>query len=85
MMRAARPMTAEEVTIHSPVKSDLTIRLNRIEGQVRGVKGLIDKDTYCDQVLNQIAAIQAALNSLRKVLLSGHIKECVVDRIRSCR
>lgn len=64
------------------VKSDLTVRLNRIEGQIRGVKGLIDKDTYCDQVLNQIAAIQAALNSVRKVLLTGHLKECVVGRIQ---
>lgn len=42
------------------IKSDLMTRLNRIEGQVRGVKGLIEKDTYCDQVLNQIAAIQSA-------------------------
>ncbi|KKC46041.1 MULTISPECIES: metal-sensitive transcriptional regulator [Paenibacillus] len=64
------------------VKSDLTVRLNRIEGQIRGVKGLIDKDTYCDQVLNQIAAIQAALNGVRKVLLTGHLKECVVERIQ---
>ncbi|KHL97150.1 CsoR family transcriptional regulator [Paenibacillus sp. IHB B 3415] len=65
-----------------PVKSDLVIRLNRIEGQVRGVKDLINKDTYCDQVLNQIAAIQASLNGVRKVLLTGHLKECVVERIQ---
>ncbi|WP_271755250.1 metal-sensitive transcriptional regulator [Cohnella sp. JJ-181] len=64
------------------VKSDLTTRLNRIEGQIRGVKGLIEKDTYCNQVLNQIAAIQAALNSVRKVLLTGHLSECVVERIQ---
>lgn len=63
-------------------KFDLTVRLNRIEGQIRGVKRLIERDTYCDQVLNQIAAIQAALNGVRKVLLSGHLKDCVVDRIQ---
>lgn len=64
------------------LKSNLTTRLNRIEGQIRGVKGLIDKDTYCDDVLNQIAAIQAALNGVGKLLLEGHLKSCVVDRIR---
>ncbi|MBC8079648.1 MAG: metal-sensing transcriptional repressor, partial [Gorillibacterium sp.] len=51
-------------------------------GQVRGVKGLIEKDTYCDDVLNQISAIQAALNSVGKVLLEGHMKSCVVERIQ---
>lgn len=65
------------------MKSNLTSRLNRIEGQIRGVKGLIEKDTYCDDVLNQIAAIQSALNSVGKLLLEGHMKSCVVDRIQS--
>jgi DNA-binding FrmR family transcriptional regulator len=64
------------------LKGNLTTRLNRIEGQIRGVKGLIEKDTYCDDVLNQIAAIQAALNGVGKLLLEGHLKSCVVDRIR---
>ncbi|MDF2725623.1 MAG: CsoR family transcriptional regulator [Paenibacillus sp.] len=64
------------------LKSNLTTRLNRIEGQIRGVKGLIEKDTYCDDVLNQIAAIQAALNGVGKLLLEGHLKSCVVERIR---
>ena len=64
------------------LKSNLITRLNRIEGQVRGIKGLIEKDTYCDDVLNQISAIQAALNSVGKVLLEGHMKSCVVERIQ---
>lgn len=64
------------------LKKNLTTRLNRIEGQIRGVKGLIEKDTYCDDVLNQIAAIQAALNGVGKLLLEGHLKSCVVERIR---
>jgi DNA-binding FrmR family transcriptional regulator len=62
-------------------KNNLISRLNRIEGQIRGVKGLIEKDTYCDDVLNQIAAIQAALNSTGRLLLEGHIRSCVVERI----
>lgn len=65
------------------MKSNLITRLNRIEGQIRGVKGLIEKDTYCDDVLNQIAAIQSALNSVGRLLLEGHMKSCVIERIQS--
>ncbi|MDF2958503.1 MAG: csoR 1 [Paenibacillus sp.] len=77
--------TCKDRRSHHPnkVKSDLTIRLNRIEGQIRDVRGLIEKNTYCgDHNLNQIAAIQAALNGVPKVLLTGHIKDCVVERIQ---
>ena len=73
---------ADRTSSHSEkVKSNLITRLNRIEGQIRGVKGMIDKDVYCDDVLNQIAAIQAALNSVGKLLLEGHMKSCVISRI----
>ncbi|KAA0544594.1 metal-sensing transcriptional repressor [Bacillus sp. BGMRC 2118] len=64
------------------VKRNLVSRLNRIEGQIRGVKGLIEKDTYCDDVITQISAIQSALNSVGKILLEGHLKSCVVERIQ---
>ncbi|TFE02418.1 metal-sensing transcriptional repressor [Jeotgalibacillus salarius] len=64
------------------MKKNLTTRLNRIEGQVRGIKGMIDKDTYCDDVITQIAATQSALNSVSKLLLEGHMKSCIVDRIQ---
>ncbi|MDQ0089352.1 DNA-binding FrmR family transcriptional regulator [Paenibacillus anaericanus] len=64
-------------------KSNLTSRLNRIEGQIRGIKGLIEKDTYCDDVLNQIAAAQSALNSVARLLLEGHMKSCVIERIQA--
>lgn len=63
-------------------KKNLVSRLNRIEGQVRGIKGLIERDTYCDDVITQISATQAALNSVAKLLLEAHMKECVVDRIQ---
>lgn len=64
-------------------KSNLESRLNRIEGQIRGVRGMIEKDTYCDDVLNQIAAIQSALNGVGKLLLEAHMKSCVVERIQA--
>lgn len=64
------------------VKSNLVTRLNRIEGQIRGIKGLIEKDTYCDDVIHQISATQSALNSVAKILLEGHMKSCVVERIQ---
>jgi DNA-binding FrmR family transcriptional regulator len=64
------------------IKKNLMNRLNRIEGQVRGVKGLIEKDTYCDDVLNQIASIQSALNGVGKLLLEQHMKTCVVERFQ---
>lgn len=74
---------AERKSHHSDkVKQNLISRLNRIEGQVRGVKGLIEKDTYCDDVLNQIASIQSALNGVGKLLLEHHMKSCVVERIQ---
>lgn len=64
-------------------KSNLVSRLNRVEGQIRGIKGMIEKDTYCDDVLNQIAAAQSALNSVGRLLLEGHMKSCVVERIEA--
>ncbi|KAA9012535.1 metal-sensitive transcriptional regulator [Niallia endozanthoxylica] len=76
--------SSERKSHHSDkMKKNLESRLNRIEGQVRGIKRLIDKDTYCDDVITQIAATQAALNSVAKILLEAHLKECVVDRIQS--
>lgn len=65
------------------MKNNLISRLNRIEGQIRGVKGMIERDTYCDDVLNQIAAIQSALNSVGRLLLEGHMRSCIVERIQA--
>ena len=62
---------------------DLITRLNRIEGQVRGVKNMLEEERYCVDILNQVSAIQAALNSFNKVLLSNHIQTCVVEDIRN--
>ena len=58
-------------------------RLSRIEGQVRGIRGMLEKDAYCVDILVQVAAANSALNSFSKVLLSNHIKTCVVDDIEA--
>ena len=63
-------------------KKDLTTRLNRIEGQVRGIKAMVEEDRYCVDILTQVSAVQAALNSLNKELLARHIKSCVSEDIR---
>jgi len=64
------------------IKSNLVSRLNRVEGQIRGIRGMVEKDVYCDDILNQIAAVQSALNAVGKILLEGHMKSCVMERIQ---
>jgi len=61
---------------------DLLNRLSRIEGQVRGVRGMVEKHAYCTEILTQVAAINAALNSFNKTLLASHIRTCVAQDIR---
>ena len=58
-------------------------RLNRIEGQVRGVRGMVEKEAYCTDILTQVSAIQSALNAFSRELLANHIRTCVVDGIRA--
>ena len=65
------------------LKTDLSSRLNRVEGQVRGIKSMIEKDAYCDDVLNQLAAAQSALEAVSKLLLKNHIQGCVVEKIKN--
>ena len=60
----------------------LISRLHRIEGQVRGIKRMVETDRYCIDILMQVTAIQSALNSFNKELLGQHIKTCVVHDIR---
>jgi DNA-binding FrmR family transcriptional regulator len=59
-------------------KDQLQTRLRRIEGQVRGIEGMVDADRYCIDVLTQIAAVQAALDKVALGLLDGHARTCVV-------
>ena len=60
----------------------LSNRLSRIEGQVRGLQDMLQKDAYCPDIVMQVSAVSAALNSFSKELLASHIRTCVVDGIR---
>lgn len=58
-------------------------RLNRIEGQIRGIKGMVENNAYCPDILIQSAAVKAAINAFNKELLANHIRTCVADDIRN--
>ena len=58
-------------------------RLSRIEGQIRGIKGMVEKNAYCTDILIQVSAVNSALNSFNKELLANHIRTCVADNIRN--
>ena len=63
-------------------RKNLINRLNRIEGQIRGIKGMVEKDAYCPDILVQSAAVNAAINAFNKELLANHIKGCVVRDLK---
>ena len=58
-------------------------RLNRIEGQVRGIKGMVEKSAYCIDIITQVAAVTAALNAFNKELLGNHIRTCVTEDLKN--
>ena len=66
-------------------QKDLINRLNRIEGQVRGIRRMLEEDAYCIDIINQVAAANAALNSFTKVLLANHIHTCVTEDVQAGR
>jgi len=61
----------------------LVNRLSRIEGQVRGIRAMVEKDVYCTDILVQVAAVNAALNGFSKELLGQHVRTCVADDLRN--
>ena len=61
---------------------DLLNRLSRIEGQIRWIKGMVERDAYCIDILNQASAASSALSSFCKVILSSHIRTCVTEDVR---
>jgi len=65
------------------LKRSLSSRLARIEGQVRGVRRMIEEDAYCDDVMAQIAAARGALAKASIVVLEHHMKHCLIDRVRA--
>lgn len=71
-------------THRSPeVKQSLLNRLNRLEGQVRGVKNMLENDEYCDDILTQVAAIKSALDAFSLTLFEDHMRHCVVRDIQA--
>ena len=73
---------------HTPVRSEkaaknITTRLNRIEGQVKGIKAMIERGEYCDNVLTQISAVQSAMSSVAKIMLESHIRSCVTRKLKA--
>ena len=65
--------------------SDLIHRLNRVEGQIRGIRSMVENDAYCIDILTQVSAAGAALTAFSRVLLDSHVRTCVVEDIRSGR
>ncbi|MFR5732832.1 MAG: metal-sensing transcriptional repressor [Clostridium sp.] len=79
--KESRAVVIKERTFEKEYK-DLIHRLNRIEGQIRGIRNMVEQDAYCPDILIQVAAANAALNSFNKVLLGNHLRTCVANDIR---
>jgi DNA-binding FrmR family transcriptional regulator len=70
---------------YSATKDQLQSRLRRVEGQVRGIQGMVEEDRYCIDVLTQISAIQAALDKVALGLLNDHVAHCVKEATAESR
>jgi len=64
------------------LKKRLKNRLNRIEGQIRGINKMIENDVYCDDILTQISSVRSSLSSTASLLLEAHMKSCVIEQIK---
>lgn len=75
---------SEKIKVRSEEEyKSLQNRLSRIEGQIRGLRGMLEKNAYCTDILIQVSAVNAALNAFSRELLANHIRTCVVDDIRA--
>ena len=81
--RRQRQAVPAATSTGGPGYDSLIRRLNRIEGQVRSVRGMVEKECYCTDILTQVSAIQSALNAFSRELLSNHIHSCVVQDIQN--
>jgi CsoR family transcriptional regulator, copper-sensing transcriptional repressor len=70
------------MAIHGEQKEEALRRLNRIEGQIRGLKRLVEEDTYCVDVMHQISSVHEALRGVGKLLMRNHLQHCVTDALR---
>ena len=80
-------ITMQECCNKTKIRSEeeykrLIHRLNRIEGQIRGIRSMVEKNAYCTDILTQTAAANAALNAFSRELLSDHLRTCVADHLR---
>ena len=76
----------EKTTVRSEEeRRKLLNRLSRIEGQIRGIRGMVENELYCNDILVQCAAVNAALNAFERELLANHIRSCVADELRAGR
>lgn len=82
-MPATRRTEVAARHVHRGDKADLTRRLNRIEGQVRGLNKMVEDDRYCVDILTQVAAVRSALDALALQLLEDHSRGCLQQAIRS--
>ena len=64
-------------------KKQLINRLSRIEGQIRGIRSMVEKDAYCPDILMQVSAVTAALNAFNRELLASHIETCVAEGVKN--
>lgn len=67
--------------IDEKIKNEAIIRLNRLEGQIRGIARMVQRDDYCQDILNQFASVKAGINSVRDLLLQDHIQHCIADKM----
>ena len=82
-MKKDCPCMSERTKVRSEKEyKSLIHRLNRIEGQIRGIRGMVENGAYCPDILVQSAAVNAAVNAFNKELLASHIRTCVADDIR---
>ena len=81
--KAVKPVGKTKTKVREDAEyKDLMNRLNRVEGQIRGIKKMIEEDAYCTDILMQVSAANSALNSFNKVLMKNHINSCVVNDIK---
>ena len=82
-MEDANVCSCRKVKMRSETEIEKLIhRLNRIEGQIRGIRGMLDRNAYCTDVMVQVAAVNAALSAFNRELLSNHLRTCVAEDIR---
>ena len=83
-MDEKRPCCCCKKTVRSEDERRALInRLRRVEGQIRGIRGMLDRDAYCADILTQSAAVSAAMNGFNRALLNAHLRNCVVRDIRA--